>query len=235
MEGERGLIERLSAIALLLLTAHALWVHASAGEVEPLEVVALEALWAPVLLRAPCDKRALLVVFAGFSGYFLPRLIPYDAFLKLAITDVIFNNYVLRPLGVEMKVTNGEIVIFYDQRPYAVYAVGCSSLRSGAFLALMPLAARGSLGRRLLAAALGYLLSYPFNALRVAAIVVAGEALGADPFLAHLLVSPLASVLIATLIMVVQELVLPGYLEEVSEGVECLLKLAKPWWRSRST
>lgn len=53
--------------------------------------------------------------------------------------------------------------------------------------------------------------------------------------MAHLLVSPLASVLIATLIMVVQELVLPGYLEEVSEGVECLLKLAKPWWRSRST
>jgi len=229
------LIERVSALLLMALTVHALAVHASAGEVDPWEVVLLELLWVPVLLKAPCDRRALLVVFAGYSGYFLPRLIPPDLFVALAGADIIFNNAVLQPLGIRLEAVNGQIVIFLRGEPYAYYAVGCSTLRSGPFLALMPLAARGSWRRRLLAAILGYALSFPFNALRIASIVLLDELVGLGPWAAHLLASPLMSLVVATIIMIVQELVLPGYLDQMADGVECLIRLATPWWRSRST
>ncbi len=223
------MIERLAALALLLLTLHALWVHTEAGELSPWEVIALEALWAPILLKADCDKRALAVVFAGFSGYFLPRLIPPELFVRLAYLDVVFNNVLLGPLGIKFEVVNNAIAMLVHGKLYAFYAVGCSTLRSGPFLALMPLVARGELKKRIAAAVIGYMLSYPLNALRLAAIVMAGEAFRLPPAEAHVLVSPIASIAVALIVMYLQEMILPGYLEEVAEGVECLLKLAKPW------
>jgi len=227
-------IERIAAVLLMILTLHALLVHAEAGELSPWEVVALEVLWVPILLKPPCDRRALLVVFAGYSGYFLPRLIPPRAFVSLALPDMLFNNAVLSFLGIKLMKVKDSLVIFFHEKPYAFYSVGCSTLRSGPFLALMPLAARGSWRRRLLAALLGYALSFPFNALRVASIILVGEALHLGPYAAHLIASPIMSLIVATIIMVLQELVLPGYLDQVADGVECLIKLATPWWRSKS-
>jgi exosortase/archaeosortase family protein len=231
----KALIERVAAVLLLLLTVHALLVHAEAGELSPWEVVVLEVLWVPILLKAPCDRRALLVVFAGYSGYFLPRLIPPQLFVDLVRPDILFNNVVLAPLGVKLVEFKDKVVILFNGRPYAFYAVGCSTLRSGPFLALMPLAARGSWKRRLLAAVTGYALSFPFNALRVASIILVGEVFHLGPYAAHIVASPIMSLIVATIIMVVQELILPGYLDQIADGVDCLIKLATPSWLSRST
>ncbi len=229
------IIERVSALLLLLLTVHALWVHTNGGELEPWEIFALEVLWLPLLVKCKECRRPLLVLFAAYTGYFSPRLLellPKDLFIRIMMPDVISVNMFLEMVGVpwRLKPVEGIGILVIMKKPVAFYTVGCSSLRAAPLLVLTALAAPGSLKRRILAAALGALLSLPANAIRVWGILAVAEYFHLDFHTAHVLISPLFSIIFVGLVMILQDKVLPGYLEVIADGVDCLLScIPKPW------
>ncbi len=231
-----AIIERIAALVLLILTAHALWVHTNGGELSPLEIVALEVPWIPILLK--CDdkcKRPLLVLFAAFSGYFLPRLLellPKDIFILIMMPDVLSVNIFMKIMGVtwHLKPIEGEGILVVTNKPVAFYTIGCSSLRAAPLLALTALAAPGPLRKRILAALIGILLSFPANAIRVWGILAVADYFHLNFHLAHVLISPLFSIIFVGLVMIIQDWVLPGYLEVIADGLDCLLScIPKPW------
>ncbi len=230
-----AIIERVSALLLLLLTAHALWIHTNGGELEPWEIIALEVLWLPLLVKCKSCRRPLLVLFAAYTGYFSPRLLellPKDLFIRIMMPDVISVNMFLEMIGVpwRLKPVKDVGILVIMKKPVAFYTVGCSSLRAAPLLVLTALAAPGSLKRRILAAALGALLSLPANAIRVWGILAVAEYFHLDFHTAHVLISPLFSIIFVGLVMVLQDKVLPGYLDVIADGVDCLFScIPKPW------
>ncbi len=236
------IIEKVATVILLILTAHALWIHTNGGELDPWEVVALEVVWIPIL--AKCNgkcRRPLIVTFAAFSGYFLPRLfelLPVNTFIAIMMPDVISVNWFLKMMGTNwylLPVKDYGIVVMAG-KPVAKYSVGCSSLRAAPLLALTALAAPGPWRRRLLAALIGIILSYPANAIRVWGIIVVAKIFHLSFHLAHVIISPLFSIIFVGLVMVIQDLVLPGYLDVIADGLDCLFScIPKPWSSNKST
>lgn len=99
-----------SIVILIVLTIHALTIHTMAGELNPLEIVIIEILWLPLLLYSremnDEERKGLFVLFASYSGYFLPRLLellPHDLLLMFFLLDVVFNNWIFSHLGLNFR------------------------------------------------------------------------------------------------------------------------------------
>ena len=225
----------LSTTIMLGLTSHAIYVHTLAGELRPSEIVLIEISWIPILLLSKDlkreQRRALLVLFAAFSGYFLPRLLellPWSILEKLFIPDALFANFVSELLKVPVRIVvsphyASAFVIGYNL-PAVAYLVGCSTLRSIPMLVALAIAVPGSWKRRVAAAIVGTALSYPANTLRVLSIIEFARIFNVDLEMSHILLSPVLTLLLVYSIMIIQDRILEGKMTEyIENGFEILL------------
>jgi len=230
----------------MILTAQALYVHIMAGELSAEEIILIEVVWIPLLLLTRdtdrMRRRALLLIFAAYSAYFLPRLLsylPWDVLRFLFTPDIIFNNMMFRLMHTDWK------MIVYSQHqyygilirgtsknmPFIPYFIGCSTLRSAPLLAVLPLITPGPLKRRLLATMIGIILSYPLNSIRILSILEFAKVFHVNLVMSHILLSPTITVIALYLVMLIQDRMLNGnMLTLMEEGmVELLNYLLKPF------
>ena len=225
----------LSTMALLGLSTHALYVHTMAGELKPSEIVLIEVLWVPILLLSKdLDKRqrrALVVLFASFSGYFLPRLLellPWNVLEPLFVPDALFSNAFFKFLGVPVEIVVSpqypQAFVKAEGLPIVAYLVGCSTLRSTPMLVALALSVPVPWKRRVAAAIIATALSYPMNALRVLSIVEFTRTFNVGLQASHILLSPVLTLTLVYLIMIIQDKVLEGkMIEYIEEGLYVLL------------
>ena len=225
---------RLISLTILLLTIHALVIHTLGNEVNFLEIFLLEVLWLTLLFLERRYKnearRGLLVLFALYSGYFLPRtleLMP-DRFVSgILSVDVIFDNwmFLLIDKSVMLTVKTNRVFIVYNDQPIAEYLIGCSSLRAIPMLVSVASLIPVSWERRILAMIIPSLLVFPTNALRVVAIVLFSKYFGVNMQIAHILLSPFITIVLFSILMEIQDKILRGMLfNYLTVGFETLLQ-----------
>ncbi|UXD21947.1 hypothetical protein IPA_00065 [Ignicoccus pacificus DSM 13166] len=226
---KRKILKYLFSSILIVLTAHALTIHTMAGELSPLEIIAIEVTWIPILVLTNENcRRALWVLFAAFSGYFLPRLLellPWSILHILFVPDILFNNFFFNLLGLNAKMVTwrGGVGIVMKGVGAVGYLVGCSSLREIPMLVAMALAVPTEWRKRVLASLIASVLVFPTNALRIAVILWAAKAFKWDLLTSHILLSPILTLVLVTALMTLQDVILDKklfiYLEK---GMRCL-------------
>ena len=203
-------------ILLILLTLYSFVIHASAGEMSPLEIALIELAWVPLLATSKCRDK-LYIWFAGYSAYYLPRLIELHPglFTMLVRPEVAFYNWMLRLVGAEIALLGGWPVVLGPIRARLV--VGCTSLRQAPLL----LAVAAFAGARALLAALALsILVIPLNGARLLLIVAAAKYLGD---LSHVIISPVYTVVSTTLLLYLLDLASPGVIKKLEDGMDCFL------------
>ncbi len=219
----------------MIVTLHALTVHTLGGELSYGEIILIEVLWIPILLfsRTEC-KRSLYVLFGAFSGYFLPRLlniVPWSYLQPLLTPDLIVNNLVFKLFGLQARMVYTRHGPFIEVNGIGIvgYLIGCSSLRAIPMIVGMIIPLSQPLYRRLVAISISSLLVYPFNAIRVALIIEVSKLFSINLEVAHVLLSPLISIVTVSIILWIADFILKGELiERMERGLECLFDCIKP-------
>ncbi len=225
------LILAASTAALLIVTAHALLIHSMAGELNFTEIILIEVLWIPILYysRGTDCWRPVLVLFAAFSGYFLPRLLellPWSILKFLFIPDLLFNNFFFELLHLNAKMVLGKNTagIITKDIGAVAYLVGCSTLRSIPMLVATAIAIPVEWRKRLLASVVGAALSFPANALRVALILIVARQFHLSMLDAHILMSPILTIVLLSIVLYIQHLILDKKMfDYIENGFDCLI------------
>lgn len=225
----------ISATLLIVLTLHALTVHSLAGELSPWEIVVIELLWTPIIFNMKYfeeeEKVGMLVLFATYSGYFLPRLfevLPSSMLSVILSFDISIHNSIISFVMPGVKIllkADGNAFISYHNTIVAHYLVGCSGLRLVPMLILMVLPIPSKVIRKLAAILVSVLLAYPLNAIRIVLIVLVYLYVN-NIWIAHLAISPIFTILSLIILMELQDIILDGLLSKyIIIGVESLAKL----------
>ncbi len=209
-------MEALLKVALIALTVHAVLL-ATLPVGAPLWECAL--LIALSLLLSKIEKNCIPLALL-YLGYFGPRLVEAlpQLYKALISADLALMMPLLHALGI--RVVDVNILALGDAAMR--YTIACSSLRALAFVVpALPLARRS---RDLLkVVVVSFLLVVPLNALRVGVIMHAASLIG--PELAHVFVGTVGALITGLPLMIVIDKLLPGYLDYLIGGIECVLKI----------
>jgi exosortase/archaeosortase family protein len=224
-----------SSFVLIVLTAHALSIHTMASELSPAEIILIELAWVPILLLSSQNcRRALIVVFLTYSGYFLPRLLellPWSILKLFFLPDYHFNNLLFETLNINARMLmfpGGAYIIAEGTGPVG-YLIGCSSLREIPMLLALVIAVPTSVKKKLLASAIVPLLVFPTNALRIALILVAAKEFRWDVGFSHIVLSPILTLIFVSVIMMIQDIIVDRrLLEYIEKAFLCLLQPLVP-------
>ena len=224
-----NIVTLISIVSLTLLTIHALAIHTAAGELHPLEVVVIEIAWIPLLFsKIPC-KRSLILLFAAYSGYFLPRLLellPSKYFNVLIMPDYIFNNLFFNMLNIPAKmVVSGEFIGIEMKGVGVVgYLVGCSSLRGIPMLIALAITIPARWDRKVIASLIPSLLMFPTNAFRISLILLFSSVFHIDVNLSHILLSPTLTLILVYSLLWLQDRIFKGKLfNMLEESMDCII------------